>query len=241
MGLNAPLTAEAAAGLFCGVVMDIEKIEDLTPDSKNANRGTERGLAILEDSLRKYGAGRSILVDKAGQVIAGNKTLEVAADLGLPVRVVKTDGHELVVVQREDLDLDDGDKARQLAYADNRSSQVGLDWDLERILADVEAGVDLNGLWGENELEMLVYVSLEPFGETETERDGQAVASAYGQMQQSSDRVHVSIGADLETWLPATLAVRLQNCIERHYNESGRPHFETFAAIIEHGCDALCG
>jgi DNA modification methylase len=135
---------------------DIASIEDLQPDAKNANRGTERGLGMVEDSLRQYGAGRSILVDKDGVVIAGNKTLEVAADLGLPVRVVRTDGRELVVVQREDLDLDDGDKARGLAYADNRSSEVGLDWDLERILADVEAGVDLDGLWGEDELRNLL-------------------------------------------------------------------------------------
>jgi len=134
---------------------EIETIEDLTPDSKNANKGTERGLGMLEDSLRKYGAGRSILVDNKGVVLAGNKTLEVAADLGLPVRVVKTNGSELVVVQREDLDLDDGDKARQLAYADNRSSQVGLDWDLERILADVNEGVDLSGLWLDWEIEAL--------------------------------------------------------------------------------------
>ena len=55
-------------------------------DSRNANKGTERGLALLDKSLRQYGAGRSILVDKNGRVIAGNKTLyrytlvEYAAD-----------------------------------------------------------------------------------------------------------------------------------------------------------------
>jgi len=141
---------------------EIKRIEDLRPDGKNANKGTERGLAILEDSLRKYGAGRSILVDKDGEVIAGNKTLEVAADLGLPIRVVKTNGSELVVVQREDLDLDDGSAARELAYADNRSSQVGLDWDLERILVDVNEGVDLSGLWGEQELNELLKGLQEP-------------------------------------------------------------------------------
>jgi len=137
---------------------DIASIADLQPDAKNANRGTERGLGMVEDSLRNYGAGRSILVDRDGVVIAGNKTLEVAADLGLPVRVVRTDGHELVVVQREDLDLDDGDKARGLAHADNRSSEVGLDWDLERILVDVEAGVDLSRFWGSEELNALVEI-----------------------------------------------------------------------------------
>ena len=132
---------------------EITKIEELKPDEKNANKGTERGIGILEDSLRKYGAGRSILVDKEGVVIAGNKTLESAVDLGIPIRVVKTDGKELVVVQREDLDLDSEDgRARELAYADNRSSQVGLDWNVEQIIADVQAGIDLSGLWSMGEL-----------------------------------------------------------------------------------------
>ena len=138
-------------------VGEIKKIEDLTPDPDNVNKGTERGLAMLEDSLRKYGAGRSILVDKDGVVIAGNKTLESAADLGLGIKVVKTDGKELVVVQREDLDLDSDDgKARELAYTDNRSSQVGLDWDTKKILEDVQKGVDLSGLWSTGELIRLV-------------------------------------------------------------------------------------
>jgi len=41
--------------------------------SGNANRGTERGTSALESSLELYGAGRSILLDKNGIIIAGNK------------------------------------------------------------------------------------------------------------------------------------------------------------------------
>jgi len=137
-------------------VKRIQSIDDLTPDSKNANLGTERGRGMLEQSLREFGAGRSILVDKQGVVIAGNKTLEIAEQLGLPVRVVTTNGGELVVVQRRDLDLDDGDQARRLAYMDNRSSQVGLDWDAAQILADLETDVDLGGLWADAEIAELV-------------------------------------------------------------------------------------
>lgn len=115
----------------------------LQPDRRNANRGTARGRALLEDSLRRYGAGRSILADKHGNVIAGNKTLESAADIGLPVRFVQTDGTELVVVQRTDLDLDADKAARELAYADNRVAQLDLDWDVEALLEDRDAGIDL--------------------------------------------------------------------------------------------------
>jgi hypothetical protein len=118
----------------------------LQPDRRNANRGTARGRALLEDSLRRYGAGRSILADKHGNVIAGNKTLETAADLGLPVRVVETDGTELVVVQRRDLDLDADPRARELAYADNRVAELDLDWDVTQLLEDRDNGIDLAAL-----------------------------------------------------------------------------------------------
>lgn len=83
----------------------IDRIADLRPDATNANKGTARGRGMVEASLRETGAGRSILADKAGRIIAGNKTLEAWADIGGEIEVVRTDGKKLVVVQREDLDL----------------------------------------------------------------------------------------------------------------------------------------
>ena len=129
---------------------------NLTPDPKNANKGTQRGRGLLEKSLRRYGAGRSILADKHGVVIAGNKTLETAADIGLPVRVVQTDGRELVVVQRTDLDLSQDKAARELAYADNRVAQVDLDFDPVQMAADAAAGVALGEFWTKDELAEII-------------------------------------------------------------------------------------
>src|SRR5438552_2935987 len=101
-------------------------LRDLTPDPRNPNRGSERGGAMVEESLRRYGAGRSILVDKRGNIIAGNHVAEVAADIGLDDCIlVPTDGRKLVVVQRTDLDID-SPAGRALAIADNRTSEVGL-------------------------------------------------------------------------------------------------------------------
>lgn len=133
------------------------KLSELKPDQNNANKGTERGVYMLQRSLGEYGAGRSILIDRDGNIIAGNKTVEQAADLGIDeVIVVPTDGRTLVAVQREDLDLYDGDKARLLAYYDNRTSEVDLAWEAEQLLADQAAGVDLSGLWHEGELEKII-------------------------------------------------------------------------------------
>ncbi len=130
------------------------KINELLPDQHNANKGTERGRYMLEESLRKYGAGRSILVDKHGRVIAGNKTLELAGSIGLDdVIMVPTDGTKIVAVQRTDLDLDTDPRARELAYADNRVSEVDLAFDAEVLAADLNAGIDLSTFWRDEEID----------------------------------------------------------------------------------------
>ena len=135
---------------------DKRKISELIPDYANANKGTERGRYALEASLRQYGAGRSILLDKNGRIIAGNKTVEVAADVGLDdVLIVQTDGTKIVAVQRTDLDID-SPEGRGLAYADNRVGELSLEWDAEQVLADLNAGMDLSALWKQDELDELI-------------------------------------------------------------------------------------
>lgn len=137
--------------------MTMKRLADLTPDPKNANRGTERGVGMLEASLRQYGAGRSVLVDKHGVVIAGNKTVEAAASIGLDrVRVIETDGTELVVVQRTDLDLAQDVHAKALGVADNRIAQVGLEWDAEVLQELVADGADLGNLFSAEELRKVI-------------------------------------------------------------------------------------
>lgn len=135
--------------------VSVEKVSDLTPDRMNANKGNERGKALIEKSLRDYGAGRSILIDKHGAIIAGNKTAENAAAAGLVnVIIVKSDGTKLIAVQRTDLDLNDP-KARSLAIADNRAGQLSLEWDLETLKELESQGVDLAPFWSAKELEAL--------------------------------------------------------------------------------------
>ena len=141
---------------------DKRKISELIPDHANANKGTERGRYALEASLRQYGAGRSILLDKNGRIIAGNKTVEVAADVGLDdVLIVQTDGKQIVAVQRTDLDIDSVE-GRGLAYADNRVGQLSLDWDAEQVLADLNAGMDLSGLFFDFEIDKILGREGEP-------------------------------------------------------------------------------
>jgi DNA modification methylase len=129
-------------------------ITQLVLDEKNANEGTKRGRELLEESMEKYGAGRSVLVDREGRVIAGNKTVETARSAGMTkIGVIETDGDTLVAVQRRDLDLKKHPKARELAIADNRVSELDLEWNPE-VLASLD--VDLAQFWNENELKTLL-------------------------------------------------------------------------------------
>lgn len=132
------------------------KITDLTFDDRNANRGTPRGRGAIEQSIQRSGFGRSILVDKHGKIIAGNKSAEVAGELGFEdVVIIPSDGTKIIAVQRTDLDLDTDEEAKFLAIADNRSGQLSLDFD-PVILAELSQELDLSGLWTEEELSGLL-------------------------------------------------------------------------------------
>lgn len=101
-------------------------VDKLIPDDKNFNKGTEYGQHLIEESLRKFGAGRSILLDKNNRIIAGNKTVENAAIIGIDnVIIVETDGNQIVAVKRKDIDLDTA-KGRELALADNATGKLTL-------------------------------------------------------------------------------------------------------------------
>lgn len=130
----------------------------IRPDQQNANMGTKRGKELLAQSIKELGAGRSILVDKDGNVIAGNKTLEAAQNAGLKVRIIPTNRDELVVVQRQDLDLtDSAGEARRLAYLDNRVAELDLQWDAEQLIGDIAQGLDLTALgFYDHELVVLI-------------------------------------------------------------------------------------
>lgn len=131
----------------------LAKIGELTADPANANKGTDRGRELLPASIRDHGFGRSVLADKHGVLIAGNKTQEAAIALGLDdAIVVPTDGTRLVVVQRTDLDLAKDPKAAALALADNRVAELNLEWDPAVLQALADRGVPLKDLWSDREL-----------------------------------------------------------------------------------------
>ena len=133
----------------------VVKLRDLLPDDKNANKGTERGLRLLDDSLREDGAGRGILIDRNNRIVAGNKTVERAIDDGFEeIIIVPTDGRQLVATQRVDVDLD-SPQGRRMALRDNRVSEVDLEWDAD-VLKELGDDIDLSTMFADHELAELL-------------------------------------------------------------------------------------
>ena len=137
------------------------RIQDLKPDKKNARRRTARGHTALETSLRELGAGRSIVIDRNGQIIAGNGVIENAAKAGITdVEVVESDGSRIIAVMRTDLDLDVDAKARELAVADNRAAEFA-EWD-PAVLRDLSSDLNLQPYFTDYELTTLTKPDAEP-------------------------------------------------------------------------------
>ncbi len=134
------------------------KLTDYRPDPSNANQHSERGMSMLENSLSEVGLGRSIVTDKNGIILAGNATHERAVDQGFENAIeVETDGDELVVVKRRDLDLlnDPNYRARMLSVYDNRTAELSLTWTPEVLAQYKLEGVPVEKIWTPVELEQM--------------------------------------------------------------------------------------
>lgn len=108
-------------------------------DKRNYRRHNDQNKKVIRKSLEELGAGRSIVIDNEGEIIAGNGVYEQAKSLGLKVREIETDGSELVVVKRTDLATGD-EKRKKLALADNAASDTS-EWDEELLREDWSAEV----------------------------------------------------------------------------------------------------
>jgi DNA modification methylase len=105
-------------------------IKDLKSDHKNARKRTDRSAKLIAESLQRYGAARSIVIDEDNRILAGNGTIEGAKAAGIKnIRVIETDGTEIIAVKRTGLTEDE---KIGLALADNRTSDLS-DWDKDML------------------------------------------------------------------------------------------------------------
>lgn len=110
-------------------------IGDLRPDPENARTHSERNVEIIVNSLRRFGQHRLAVYRAGGIVQVGNAMLEAARRVGWTHLAAIDSG-------------DDAQMAKARALVDNRSGdpEVGSEWDLSRLAAQLQ---DLQKL-GEN-------------------------------------------------------------------------------------------
>lgn len=159
---------------------DIEHLGDLIPDPKNARAHNPRNVGLIVDALHEVGAARSIVIDESGRVLAGNATIEAAAEAGIErVQVVDADGETIIAVRRTG--LTEAQKVR-LALLDNRTAELAT-WDAD-VLGDLLVTDEalLDGLFTDLELgDLGVDVGDEPVADPGADLSkGQELAEKYG-------------------------------------------------------------
>ena len=198
--------------------METVKIQELIPDDKNFNKGTEKGQVLMNRSFENFGAARSVLIDKNNRIIAGNKSKETAEAHGIEdVIVIESGGDELIAVRRVDLDLDSR-KGRELALADNMTSKVNMSLDYNEIRRCVdEVQLDTEA-WGIKDIDK--YIERQTAQEAKAARVKERKELASSRMSKDADVTPVrfkgySITPTKEEY------DRLNSFAEEYYEENG--------------------
>lgn len=189
-------------------------------DKRNYRKHNDRNKELINKSLKECGAGRSIVIDNEGEIIAGNGIYEQAQKLGIKTKIIETDGSELVVVKRTDLSTDD-EKRKRLAVMDNSTSDSS-EFDLELLSADFDSeeltdfGIDISGLDSEVDMPELDSDAKKPFqqitftlSDEQAERLDKALTIAkntadYGYMRDNSGNENGNgnaLATIIEQWL----------------------------------------
>ena len=130
-------------------------INSLLPDHKNARKRTDRSASLIKESIDRYGAARSIVIDEDNRILAGNGTIEGAKAAGIKnVRIIETDGQEVIAVRRTGLSEDE---KIGLALADNRTSDLS-EWDQE-MLRRLSEEHDISPWFEQDDLDELLAVT----------------------------------------------------------------------------------
>lgn len=96
-------------------------ISSIKKDPKNARAHSSRNLEAIKNSLKEFGQQKPIVVDRDGNVVAGNGTLDAALALGwTEIDVTRTELR--------------GTRARAFALADNRTAELAA-WN-DEVLAE---------------------------------------------------------------------------------------------------------
>lgn len=126
---------------------------ELLADPVNRRLHPARNVEMMRDSLKSVGAARSIVIDEDDMILAGNGVTAAAVAAGIEnVRIIESDGDELIAVRRRNLTPE---QKRALALYDNRTAELA-EWNPEQLEADHAAGLEFRPFWtAEEEAELL--------------------------------------------------------------------------------------
>lgn len=134
----------------------IEKLKRYRPQRANANKHTERGIGMLDQSMSEDGYVAPMTAAADGEIIDGSARLERAYErFGDDAIVVHHDGTKPIVMVRTDIKSADTPEAKRIALRANRIAQVDLDWSPE-ILAQLKDEGVTDSVFTEKELAALL-------------------------------------------------------------------------------------
>lgn len=180
-------------------------------DPGNARIHGEGNKALINKSLKELGAGRSVVIDNEDYLIAGNGVFEEAKKLGIKVKVIESDGTELVVVKRTDLKHDDP-KRRSLAIADNAAGDTS-EFDFE-VITEEEADE-----WG-----------IEMPTEAETKNLDEGVIEFSNELDQLSNYVVLKFNSDID-WIQVQGMLGIESTYSMRAN--GKPWSKGVGRVVD--------
>lgn len=113
-------------------VATLAKLTDVQPTRRNANKHTQRGMGMLEQSIKRDGWIGAITTAADRETFDGDARTHVGVASGFEDAIwVDSDGTKPVIVRRIDIPSADDPRAKRLGVAANRVPQVDLSWDVD--------------------------------------------------------------------------------------------------------------
>ena len=169
--------------------MRLAKLSDFRPQAINANQHTERGMALLESSMRQDGFFDGMTATADGEIIDGSARIEKSAVVfDEDVIVLEHDGTKPIVEVRTDIQTADDPRAKRIALAANRVAQVNLKFD-PQVLKGLQDELDLTPMWNSEELKQATAEKLLGFNYLDSDDPITAIPAPAAEQ----DRIPLSI------------------------------------------------
>ena len=201
------------------------KLSILKLNKHNPRTISDEAFQRLCDSIKRdpqFMDLRPIVIDEANVILGGNQRYKACQRLGMTevpdawVRVATG----LTAAQR-----------KRFIVVDNTPEGMGGEWDIDILAADWDRP-ELGEL-GFEKLMAELTENIQPFGDTETDRDGQGVASTWESCRKTG-AAPVRIGP-WESRLPIKLAEAVVADCTRRFEKTGKSMHERLAEILTCG------